>query len=157
MPTFNTMKRSRILLLRYRGKVNLCARPLLLQLNFCQPLVTTPYQRVLMRSPPLEHDAAHSIRSHLVQAARVVARFTPGLGHARAGNALESDTVGQRRASFDAAPGRRGGGEGDSERRPTGAEWLFASQKRVNIFCEFKQKVYLVPLLVIYSGTSKPS
>ena len=31
------------------------------------------------------------------------------------------------------------------------------AKKRVNIFFEFKQKLYLVPLLVIYSGTSKPS
>jgi hypothetical protein len=60
--------------------------------------------------------------------------------------------------SLRAAASRRGGGEGVI---PSGgfrvAKRLFASQKRVNIFFEFKQKVYLVPLLVIYSGTSKPS
>ena len=43
-----------------------------------------------------------------IQAARVVARF----GDPHAGNVLEGDTVGRWRASFDAAAGRLGRGEG---------------------------------------------
>jgi len=37
---------------------------------------------------------------------------TPGVWHAKAGTARERVCLGHLQASFDAAPGRRGGGEG---------------------------------------------
>jgi len=53
--------------------------------------------------------------------ASAVGRVTPGVGDARAGKARGSDTVGDWRASFDAAAGRRRGqGEGNYERRIPG-------------------------------------
>ena len=55
-----------------------------------------------------------------IQAASAVGRFMPGVEDARAENALERDSVGHWRASFDAATGRRGGGGRDSERRLAG-------------------------------------
>ena len=65
--------------------------------------------------------------------------------------------MGSRETFLHAVAASGAGGGRDFERRFSGEKRLFASQKRVNIFFEFKQKVYLVPLLVIYSGTSKPS
>ena len=83
---------------------------------------------------------------------------TPGLGLTELGTAREWGSLGQRRTSLDVAVRSRvGEGEGEISSGFRVAKWLFASQKRANIFFEFKQKVYLVPLLVIYSGTSKPS
>ena len=50
------------------------------------------------------------ITERSIQSVRVVERDTPGVGDLHAENDRESDTVGHWRASFDAAPGRRGRG-----------------------------------------------
>ena len=60
-----------------------------------------------------------------IQAARVVARVTPGVWDARAGNVLEGDTVGSRETFLHAVAASGAGGGRDSERRFSGATRTF--------------------------------
>ena len=66
-----------------------------------------------------------------IQVACVAARFTPGLGHPRTGNARERDTLGPEVGVSACSPSHRGPGRGrNSERRLTGCRLKQAPKSR---------------------------